>query len=177
MPVSQKSRRNAAPLPEAASARGDASRALGGWLSGPGTLADGTVPGTARLGLPTRGPGSVASIGRRLAGIVIDLFAAYLIGRALVLPVHHPTINEITGAETAAFVLQVWLLQASTGQSIGQRFTKTRIVGLDGGRPSPKWLLLRVILLIFPPFVLGLIVDADGRGLQDKASGTVVLSL
>ena len=61
-------------------------------------------------------------------------------------------------------MLQVWLLQASTGQSIGQRLTRTRIVALGGGRPSPWWLLLRIALLIFPPFVLGLVVDADGRG-------------
>lgn len=119
----------------------------------------------------------MASIGRRLGGIMLDLVVAVLIGRALVLPFAHPTVNEVTGAQTLAFLFEVWLLQASTGQSIGQRLTKTRIVAVDGGRPSPKWLLLRIILLIFPPFVLGLIVDADGRGLQDKAAGTVVLTI
>lgn len=119
----------------------------------------------------------MAGIGRRLGGIVIDLVASYLIGRALVSPFRHPTVNEITGAQTAAFVLQVWLLQASTGASIGQRLTRTRIVAVNGGRPSPKWLLLRVVLLVFPPFILGLVIDADGRGLQDKAAGTVVLLL
>jgi len=47
---------------------------IGSWIEGPRASArrgDGGYPGS-RLGMPERGPGSVARFGRRLVGILID---------------------------------------------------------------------------------------------------------
>ena len=47
--------------------RGD----LGSWLSG-GSVPSGETQGPDRLGLPSSGPGSRASIGRRLVALCLD---------------------------------------------------------------------------------------------------------
>jgi uncharacterized RDD family membrane protein YckC len=148
---------------------------LGGWLGGPGALPDGSMRITDRISLPEIGPGSAVGSGRKAAGLILDLVAATLIGRAIVLA-GLSGVWAISNAETLAFLLEVWLLQATTGQSIGQRITKTRIVAVNGGQPGPWWLFLRTVLMVCTLFLLCLITDRDGRGIHDKAAGTIVVS-
>lgn len=138
--------------------------------------AESTYPGQ-RLGLPADGPGSVATQGKRLLGTLIDLIAATLIGGVVVVFDRHVSPFERGLAGTIAYVVEVVLLTTLTGQSIGMRFTHTKMLWRDGGNPPVLWALVRMALTIFPvPYLLTLLLDADTRGLHDQAAGTVVVN-
>jgi uncharacterized RDD family membrane protein YckC len=134
----------------------------------------GGYPGQ-RLGLPADGPGSVARQGRRLGGLALDLVAGGLIGGLV--RVVDPHVSEFARgwATTGAFVVEVLVLTTLTGQSIGMRLTGTRLIWRDGGRPPLRWAALRLFLFCFPPLMLALLMDADQRGLHDRAAGTVLV--
>jgi len=151
---------------------------VGSWLEGPQRAAP--EPGTWRgqsLGLPETGPGSVATQGRKLGAAVLDLVAAYLIGvgASLVLA-RHPSPLYRTNASTVAWLVEIVVLSAFQGQTIGMRLAHLCIVGPDGARPRLRWMLLRTLIFLIPfPGVTALAQDANGRGLHDRASGTVVV--
>jgi uncharacterized RDD family membrane protein YckC len=69
----------------------------------------------------------------------------------------------------------VILLQSLTGQSIGMRLVGIRVARLASLDAPPGFLPAAIrtalIFLVIPAVVL----DRDGRGLHDKAAGTVVL--
>ncbi|HEX4698946.1 MAG TPA: RDD family protein [Actinomycetes bacterium] len=141
---------------------------VAGWLDGPGRT--GSRPGEPggyageRLGLPETGPGSVAGFGRRIVAYLIDSLACSLIAyglvrdRALTLPVFAVEVAALT-----------WLASGSAGQLI----YGLRIVRLDGKPVGLLRAVLRTVLLCL--LVPALIWDRDGRGLHDKAAGTVVV--
>ena len=69
------------------------------------------------------------------------------------------------------FFVEVTLLTWMTGASFGQRLVGLRVVGLQR-RLGFTGAAVRTLLicLVIPPLVW----DADGRGLHDKAVGSVV---
>lgn len=140
------------------------------------TVADQSYPGE-RLGLPAEGPGSVATQGKRLLGTVVDLLASVLLGGLVILFGLHvsPFVRGLINS--GVYIVEVLLLSAFTGQTIGMRFTHTKMLWRDGGDPPLRWALFRVVLTIFPvPFVLTLLLDDDTRGLHDRAAGTVIVN-
>ena len=148
------------------------------WLSGPGAAGVDMGPrGRWRgevLGLPADGPGALAGWGRRLAGFGLDLLAGALIGGLIHAVVADPTEGQRMIAANGAFALQVLVLTALTGQSIGMRLVGLRVCTLRGGGVPgflPAAIRTALLLLLVPARVL----DRDGRGLHDKAAGTVVL--
>ena len=74
-----------------------------------------------------------------------------------------------------AFGLEVWLLTAISGLTIGKRICGIRVIKTDGERVGFGWALLRTALLfcVVPP----LLADRDLRGLHDRAANTVVVRL
>jgi uncharacterized RDD family membrane protein YckC len=141
---------------------------LGSWLEGPGAgrnAADG-APGQ-RLGLPAAGPGSIAGFGRRLIALALDWAVCSLIARAFV--------SSVAWGPLGVFALEQLLLVGTVGFGLGHRLLGLRIVRLDGGLAGPARAAVRTALLAlaFP----ALIWDRDGRGLHDKAAGTVVVRL
>lgn len=150
---------------------------MGSWLSGPPTGPedldgpDGAPrePSGSRLGLPEDGPGSLAGAGRRVIALCIDWAASLLIAGGLSSAARSgtPTILPLV-----VFFLQVTLLTWLGGASFGQRLLGIRVVGL-GARLGLVGALLRtfLIILVVPPVVW----DRDGRGLHDKAVGSVVV--
>ena len=127
----------------------------------------------AGLGLPAQGPGSLAGLGRRLAALAVDWFAAILVtglvGRGH-LRYGTPTFSLAT---LGVFALEVFVLTWLAGGSFGQQLVGLRVVALDGRR-LPAWrALVRTVLLCLavPPLVW----DRDGRGLHDRAVDTAVL--
>jgi uncharacterized RDD family membrane protein YckC len=144
-------------------------RSLGSWLQGPGAAgrpAAGTdsYPGQ-RLGLPEEGPGSIAGFGIRLLAFVLDAIMCRL--------VHLLLLPDLWWGVTLVFGIEAFVLTAFGGASAGQRLLRLRIVRLDG---RPVWLgtsFIRTALLLLLIPVLA--TDRDGRGLHDKAAGTVVL--
>lgn len=146
---------------------------VAGWLEGPkASLEDqGYDFGFKgqRLGLPERGAGSVAGLGRRLLALVIDWLACVLIA------------NLVSSGQPPAFLplviffIEVTLLTSLTGSSFGQRIVGVRVVSLTRGRLDPARTVLRTLLvcLVVPP----LIFDRDQRGLHDRAVGSVAVRM
>ncbi len=117
-----------------------------------------------RFGLPERGPGSVASMPRRLLALLIDWLLSMLIAYWL-------TRSQFW--TIAVFAVEVWVLTATTGFTVGKRLTGIRTIRTNGGLVGFRWALLRtaILLTVVPP----LLTDRDLRGLHDRASDTIVV--
>jgi uncharacterized RDD family membrane protein YckC len=150
---------------------------LGSWLSGPGGGEAATTGYRGeRLGLPPAGPGSVAGFGRRVAALFIDWFAAVGVV-ALILPPSRQAsdVVEREFVVLAVFALAVWIGVSLSSASLGQWLLGMRVVGLDGRPIGPARALLRTLLicLVIPAAIL----DRDARGLHDKATRSVVVTV
>ena len=145
-------------------------RTIGSWLEGPASVTReaGDFPGR-RLGLPERGPGSVARFGRRLVALCVDWLLALLVAR-LVLGID--SWNELQWAALAVFTVYNAVLLGLLGSSVGHRLLGLRLVRLDGGDPGLLRAAARAVLLSLA--VPALIWDRDQRGLHDRFVGTVL---
>jgi uncharacterized RDD family membrane protein YckC len=121
-----------------------------------------------RLGLPEEGPGSIAGTGRRLGAIAIDWLLCYLIVYALIADRH---VNQVSGWITVLFFLVSVLTLGTVGATPGKKLLGLRVINLNGERAGLGQVALRTFLLVLA--VPALIWDRDGRGLHDKAVGTV----
>ena len=146
---------------------------IGSWIEGPGASSrDGESYPGSRLGMPQRGPGSVARFGRRLVGVMIDWLLCSLVAAAL-------WGYSITGGDSGSFkplvifAVQHLILVGTIGFTIGHRVVGLRVVRLGGGQPGFVPALARTILLVLA--IPALIWDRDDRGLHDKVAGTVVI--
>jgi uncharacterized RDD family membrane protein YckC len=125
------------------------------------------------LGLPQSGPGSLVSMGRRLVALLIDWLIAG--GLAVLIVGPGAILNQATS--TVQFV--VWLVLGVIsvrlfGFTPGQLALGLQVAAVNGRLPVGIGRLLARGLLIFlvvPP----LFTDADGRGLQDRITGTAVV--
>lgn len=150
-------------------------RELGDWLLGPGASsrpADaqgeaGAHPGS-RLGRPAQGPGSVAGLGRRLAGLAVDWGIALVLAHGLMRPLGWGGM-----APLVALLTMNVLLVGTVGFTFGHRLVGVQVQTVDGGLPGPIRALVRSVLLCLaiPP----LFTDRDRRGLHDRAAGTLVV--
>jgi hypothetical protein len=119
-----------------------------------------------RFGLPERGSGSVASMPRRLLALLIDWLLSMLIAYWL------------TGSQfwtIVVFAVEVYVLTATTGFTVGKRLLGIRVIRTNGGLVGFGWALVRtaILLTVVPP----LLTDRDLRGLHDRASDTIVVRL
>jgi uncharacterized RDD family membrane protein YckC len=126
--------------------------------------------------MPRAGAGSVARFGRRLVGAVIDWTACQLIAAALFtvpLPFAGVASQRDTAILLALFAVENLLLLSTTGYTLGHRIVGLRVLSLDGQRARPFQVLVRTFLLCL--FLPAMVWDKDGRGLHDKAAGTVIV--
>lgn len=142
---------------------------IGGWLNGP-EVADTHWPGKS-LGLPQDGPGSVAPLGRRVLGLLIDWFACAAIS-ALAFNGDPVITLLLFWAEQVFFV-------GLFGMSLGHRLTGIHVTALDGVPAplanAPYWVRILVRSTLLALFIPALIMNTDMRGLNDQAAGTAVL--
>lgn len=139
-----------------------------------GAVQPSAYPGE-RLGLPESGPGSVARLGRRVAGLAIDLAAAMLIAYAFfgyVDPVTGVRFAEPLAANIAFIVIQIVFIP-TIGGSPGHRLVGMRVMLARGGWVGLWRPLVRTALLVL--LIPAIIWDSDQRGLHDKAAGTVLI--
>lgn len=122
-----------------------------------------------RLGLPQDGPGSVASVGRRVGALFIDWAVAMLIAYGL-LANGEP---QATGNwALAVFVVMSLLTVGTVGSTPGKRLLGLRVVAVEGLGRLVLWrVAVRTVLL--GAAVPALVWDRDGRGLHDRLSGAV----
>ncbi|OBK86583.1 hypothetical protein A5649_01595 [Mycolicibacter heraklionensis] len=152
------------------------SRTFSSWLSGPesaGPSRPDNAPGQG-LGLPPSGPGSLAPMGRRMVALALDWMVGYgLAGLGV-------AAGVVTPEFLATVVLGIWLILGAAsvrlfGFTPGQYACGLRVVPIDGpglgvgiGRAAIRGLLIALV-------VPALFADADGRGLQDRATATAVV--
>ena len=151
-------------------------RDIGSWLSGPKAALedqgmDFGYPGQ-RFGLPKQGVGSVARMGRRIVALTLDWTAAILVTH-LVFPDLVYGSEGFAAATLGIFAAEVFLLTASTGASFGYRIAGIRLISISPARITFLKVLVRTALLCLA--VPALIWDRDGRGLHDKAVGTITM--
>jgi uncharacterized RDD family membrane protein YckC len=145
------------------------------WLSGPGPLESGQPQGYPgeTLGMPERGIGSLARVGRRLAALLVDWLLAY--GLAAL----GMTLGLISLRLLSSAVLVIWLLLGVLAVRLfeftpGQFALGLRVASVDDrlhvglGRAAVRGVM---IALVIP----ALFVDVDGRGLHDRLTGTAVV--
>jgi hypothetical protein len=118
------------------------------------------------LGLPERGPGSVASMPRRVLALFIDWLLSMLIAYWL-------TKSQFW--TIAVFAVEAFILTALGGSTVGKRLVGIRAVRIGGGQIGFGWALVRtaILLTVVPP----LLTDRDLRGLHDRASDTIVVRI
>lgn len=155
-------------------------RETGSWLSGASAALPEAAHGDYRgqqLGLPRDGAGSVAGAGRRVLGLFLDWVPSALIAVAVVGP-NKVFAGEPTSYDTLA--LGIWFVVGVLSVTLfgftpGQYFAGLRVARIEN--PQMRVGIVRalarnlLILFIVPP----LIQDVDGRGMQDRATGTVVV--
>jgi uncharacterized RDD family membrane protein YckC len=128
------------------------------------------------LGLPQDGPGSVAGRGVRLGALVIDLALMGLVTSLFV----HVDLNEPERMQQFNYLaVLVWYVVTVAmvglfGFTAGKLLLGMQVVRVDGATMvNPLRAMLRTLLLAV--IVPAALVDADGRGLHDKVTGTVVV--
>lgn len=141
--------------------------ALGGWLYGPGGPKEPTqeFPGQA-VGRPPSGAGSVAPMTRRVLALLVDWLLALLVGSLLL-----PGLSSF-GPLVVFGVVQV-LLVGTIGFSVGHRLLGLVVTRVDSGPLGPVSALVRTALLLL--VIPAVVMDEDGRGLHDRAAGSVVV--
>ncbi|HTX27200.1 MAG TPA: RDD family protein [Streptosporangiaceae bacterium] len=117
-----------------------------------------------QFGLPERGAGSVASIGSRIVALFID----WLLSLAIAHWLTHSQYWTIL-----IFAVEVFVLTALTGSTVGMRICRIRVIRTGGGPVGFRWALVRTVLLL--TVVLPLITDFDRRGIHDRAADTIVV--
>ncbi len=127
-----------------------------------------------RLGLPAEGAGSVAATGARAVAFIVDLVLASLIG-ALLAGALGTTPLQRNLVSTGVFAAMTVVTLMGAGQSPGMWLLGLRVRSLRDTRPTLGFVpaALRTALLVL--LVPALITDRDGRGLHDRAAGTVVV--
>ena len=107
-----------------------------------------------------------------MAAICLDWLACILLSRVLFGQVAYGSAEgsiTVLLLFAAEVILFTWLMSAS----FGQRIMGISVVRLDGGRLSLWRIALRTVLVCC--VIPALIYDSTGRGLQDRAVGSVVI--
>src|SRR5690606_23467126 len=121
---------------------------MGSWLDG-GRRDD---AGSGRLGLPAQGPGSLAGLGRRPMGVVVDWAVATLIAYLVTSPASFAELNS--WATLGVFAIENLLLVSTVGFTIGHRLLGVQVralgapVGVAPGfaRGAVRTLLLCLVI-------------------------------
>ncbi|MGD0602184.1 MAG: RDD family protein [Streptosporangiaceae bacterium] len=119
-----------------------------------------------RFGLPEQGPGSVATMMRRVGALLIDWLLCMLIAYWL-------TRSQFW--TIAVFAIEEFMFTALTGTSVGKRLLGIRVIRVNGGPVGFRWSAVRtaIMLTVIPP----LLTDRDLRGLHDRAADTIVVRI
>ncbi len=117
--------------------------------------------------------------GRRLVGAVVDWTLCQVIAYA-VFSVSLPfTAAAASGSSSQVFIplgvfaVENLLLVGTLGATVGHRVVGLQVRALRGGPPRPLQSVARTVLLCL--FLPAMFWDRDGRGLHDRAAGTLIV--
>lgn len=109
---------------------------------------------------------------RRVAAIAVDWLACYAIIAAFTGGIGQ-MVPERSWNILALFFSEVLVLTTLVGGSLGQKIFGIRVITfVDGRAASPIQVLIRTILLVL--VVTAVTYDANGRGIHERLSGTVL---
>lgn len=125
------------------------------------------------LGMPEQGSGSQASVARRMVGVLIDWVIC--LAAATMLNMYTDKLGD-----TATLTLLLWVLM---GILTGWLFARTpgmAMLGMGVARidaEAPVGLWRAAVRTLLTAFILpAAMVDADGRGMHDRATNTTVIN-
>jgi uncharacterized RDD family membrane protein YckC len=128
------------------------------------------------LGLPPHGPGSLATLGQRVAAFAIDAVASALVAGLFVQLGHsHDPVRRLPGSWSLLplavdYIAGILL----AGRTVGMYPLGIRLVRVDAPAPiGPVRAVYRTALLFL--LVPALIYDRNGRGLHDRLTDTAVV--
>lgn len=108
----------------------------------------------------------MATLGRRVPALIIDWLAA--------MAVSYMFFGNNEWATLGVFAVENLILVASVGYTVGHRIFGLRVRPVKQRRPIvglPAAAVRTVLLCLVIPAVVW---DGDGRGLHDRAAGTVI---
>jgi uncharacterized RDD family membrane protein YckC len=127
------------------------------------------VPATSTTVVPT-----TATFTSRVVALLLDWLIANVVAFAIFRNggMFSAPTTALDLAPLTVFAIETWLFTGLFGSSLGQLIRGIGVVGTNG-QPIGLWrALIRTILVlvVIPPLVI-----VGGRGLHDKAVGTMVL--
>lgn len=123
-------------------------------------------------GMPQSGPGSIGGLGRRIIGILVDWLASMLIaGGLLGADLGHGGVEAL--APVGVLFVEHVVFVGALGYTPGHRIAGVFVASLGGHRVTLGQAVIRAALLCL--FVPAILFDGDGRGLHDRAAGTLVV--
>jgi uncharacterized RDD family membrane protein YckC len=133
-----------------------------------------------QFGLPMTGPGSVAPMGRRLIALIVDwllcsLIVSSITGHIIFGNAQDPHYFAAQYGTLVLYTVEVYLLTAISGLTVGKRLLGIRAIRTNGDNPGFKWAAIRTLLLLF--IIPACLTDRDLRGLHDRAADTIVVRL
>ena len=144
---------------------------LGSWLGGTVPDADSPDWPGQRLGLPRDGAGAMAPLGRRVGALFVDWVLCSLVAAAFL--GYRWNGHSGSFSPLLVFVAENVLLVSLLGTTIGHRLLGLHVQRMDGSVPGVGSGTIRSLLLAL--VIPAVIWDSDGRGLHDKAAGTVIV--
>jgi len=123
---------------------------------------------------------SVAPMGRRMLALIVDwllcsLIVSSITGHILFGNAQDPHYFAAQYGTLVLYTLEVYLLTAISGLTVGKRLFRIRAISTDGRPPGFKWAAVRTVLLLF--VIPACITDRDLRGLHDRAANTIVVRM
>lgn len=114
----------------------------------------------------------MAGFGRRLLALAIDWGASTLVTLGTFPDLEYGS-QAFSARLLGVFAVEVAVLTWLAGGSFGQVVTRLRVERVAGGRLSLGAAVVRTLLLCL--VIPALVYDRDGRGLHDRAAGSVVV--
>jgi uncharacterized RDD family membrane protein YckC len=136
-----------------------------------------TTPAPAQEAPARPEPGTPATYGRRFGALMIDWILCLLLANLVTWlagsAIPHRLGNAVV--PSVVLVLEYAIFVGIFAQTPGMRFARIRCASVtDGGRLGiPRALLRGVLLALFVPALI--ITGPGGRGLHDKAAGSIMV--
>jgi uncharacterized RDD family membrane protein YckC len=109
---------------------------------------------------------------RRMGALALDWLACYAIVAAFSGGIGQMSPNNSLYV-LALFFVQVWILTALQGATLGHRLFRMKVVRFeDGGAISARQAIIRTALLVL--VVTAVTFDENGRGIHERLSGSVL---